>query len=128
MLNFISRFLLLLCIPTSLVYANEVEKNGHILIQDEFRSGTHVNIEEDQDEVYEAVKKGLIRPFSELYNTIDKQLNGRLIKIELEEDDDEWIYEIKLIHNDNVVKVEYNAATLNMIKIEARNIIDIIKK
>ncbi|WP_218919638.1 PepSY domain-containing protein [Shewanella psychrophila] len=98
------------------------------MIQDEFRSGTHVNIEEDQDEVYEAVKKGLIRPFSELYNTIDKQLNGRLIKIELEEDDDEWIYEIKLIHNDNVVKVEYNAATLNMIKIEARNIIDIIKK
>ncbi len=58
-----------------------------------------------------APSKGLIRPFAELYTTVDQQLNGRLIKVELDEDDDEWIYELKLVYDNKVFRVEYNAAT-----------------
>lgn len=100
----------------------------HQWVQDENKPGTHVEIDEDQDDVYEAVQKGLIRPLSELYATIDKQLNGRVIKVELDEDDDEWVYELKLVHNNNVIRVDYNATTLEIMAIKGRNLLDIIKK
>ncbi|MGF1694087.1 hypothetical protein L4D20_13680 [Vibrio kyushuensis] len=102
--------------------------SGHELVLDAYKEGTRVELDEDQDEVYEAVQQGLIQPFSELYATVDKQLHGRVIRVELEEDDDEWIYELKLVHEQNVIKVEYNATTLEMIEIKGRNLHDVIKK
>lgn len=99
-----------------------------MLVQDEFRTGTSIEFDEDQDEVYDAVKRGLIKPFSELYSAVDQQLNGRLIKVELDEDDDEWVYELKIIHQENVIKVEYNATTLEIIEIKGRNLLNVIKK
>lgn len=101
---------------------------SHQLIQDAYKAGTHVEIDEDQDEVYAAVRQGKIRPFSELYATIDKQLNGRVIKVELDEDDDEWIYELKLVYDNKVMRVEYNATTLELMSIRGRNVLEIIKK
>ncbi|MFB9151966.1 MAG: PepSY domain-containing protein [Vibrio gallaecicus] len=102
--------------------------NGHELVQDVYKEGTRIEFDEDQDEVYDAVKDGLIKPFSELYETIESQLNGRVIRVELEEDDDEWVYELKLVHDNNVIKVEYNATTLEMLEIKGRNLQDVIKK
>ncbi|MCK6265822.1 hypothetical protein KP803_21405 [Vibrio sp. ZSDE26] len=112
---------------TTTATANDTP-SGHELVQDVYKEGTRVELDEDQDEVYEAVQQGLIKPFSELYDTIDRQLHGRLIRVELEEDDDEWIYELKLVHEQNVIKVEYNATTLEMIEIKGRNLHDVIKK
>ncbi|MEI8670856.1 hypothetical protein P4S52_01375 [Vibrio sp. SA48] len=108
------------------VFASDNDVNH--LVQDTYKAGTKVEIDEDQDEVYAAVQNGLIRPFSELYATIDKELNGRVIKVELDEDDDEWIYELKLVHDNNVIRVEYNATTLELMEIRGRNIRGIIKK
>lgn len=118
-------FLIALMHPT---LALSDPQDGHHLVQDAYKHGTAIEIDEDQDEVYEAVQKGLIKPFSELYATVDKQLNGRLIKVELDEDDDEWIYELKLVHDNHVIKVEYNATTLELIEIKGRNLHDVIKK
>ncbi|UGA56054.1 PepSY domain-containing protein [Vibrio sp. VB16] len=120
--------LLLISLLSCSVSASNSEENGHMLIQDEFRTGTSIEFDEDQDEVYDAVKRGLIKPFSELYSAVDQQLNGRLIKVELDEDDDEWVYELKIIHEDNVIKVEYNATTLEIIEIKGRNLLNVIKK
>ncbi|EOB6544691.1 PepSY domain-containing protein [Vibrio vulnificus] len=108
--------------------AQNLEQDGHRLVQDVYKEGTAIEFDEDQNEVYQAVQQGLIKPFSELYSTVDKQLNGRLIKVELEEDDDEWIYELKLVHDNHVIKVEYNATTLELIEIKGRNLHDVIKK
>ncbi|MBO1389123.1 hypothetical protein BVJ66_11495 [Vibrio cholerae] len=96
--------------------------------QSSYREGMQIEIDEDQDDVYRAVQKGLIRPFAELYATVDQQLNGRLIKVELDEDDDEWIYELKLVYDNQVFRVEYNAATLELMSIRGRNVIRAIKK
>ncbi|MEF3022340.1 PepSY domain-containing protein [Vibrio mimicus] len=96
--------------------------------QGSFREGTQIEIDEDQDDVYQAVQKGLIRPFAELYATVDQQLNGRLIKVELDEDDSEWTYELKLVYDSQVFRVEYNAATLELMSIRGRNVIRAIKK
>lgn len=100
---------------------NNPNKDGHALVQDIQHAGTQIKIEEDQDEVYDAVRQGYIRPFSELYAAVEKDLRGRIIKVELDEDDDIWIYELKLNYNNSIIKVEYNAQTLEMILIEGHN-------
>lgn len=75
-----------------------------------------------------APSKRVDSSFAELYATVDQQLNGRLIKVELDEDDDEWIYELKLVYDNQVFRVEYNAATLELMSIRGRNVIRAIKK
>ncbi len=106
--------------------ANE-HQNGHKLVIDVPQSEARIEIEEDQDEVYDAVQAGLVKPFSELYAMVDKDFHGRIIKVELEEDDDEWTYELKLVHDNNVIKVEYNATTLAIIEIKGRDIRSALK-
>lgn len=102
-------------------FADE-HQNGHKLILDVPQNETRIEIEEDQDEVYDAVQAGLVKPFSELYAMVEKDFYGRIIKVELDEDDDEWTYELKLVHENNIIKVEYNAATLAITEIKGRDI------
>ncbi|NOI80881.1 hypothetical protein F0237_09400 [Vibrio tubiashii] len=104
------------------------DEDGHALVQDVHKPGTRIEFEEDQDEVYDAVQKGYVRPFSEMFAAVERDLNGRIIHVELEEDDDIWIYELKLNHNNNIIKVEYNAETLEMLQIKGRNIKEALKK
>lgn len=131
MLNKRLKTLLLIMLAGStlqLAIAEDDTQNGHALVQDAYKEGARIEFDEDQDEVFDAVQQGLIQPFSALYKTVDQQLNGRLIKVELEEDDDQWIYELKLVHDNNIINVEYNATTLEMIEIKGRNLHDVIKK
>ncbi|NRB66450.1 MAG: hypothetical protein HRU48_03630 [Vibrio sp.] len=119
-------FAMVLAYPT---YADKHRnKDGHALVQDVHKAGTEIEFEEDQDEVYDAVRKGYIRPFSELYAAVEQDLHGRIIKVELEEDDDIWIYELKLNFNNNIIKVEYNAKSLEMMLIKGRNFKQALKK
>lgn len=109
-------------------FADSGNQNGHEIVQDAYKPGAKVKFDEDQDEVYDAVQQGLIKPFSELYSAVDSELNGRVIKVELEEDDGQWFYELKLVHNHNVVKVKYNATTLALMEVKGHNILEIIKR
>lgn len=113
---------LLLSTPSFASHHNHHDnENGHAIVRDVEKPGTRIEFDEDQDEVYRAVQKGYIRPFSEMYKAVENDLYGRIIKVELEEDDDEWIYELKILFNDSVIKVEYDAATLEMLEIKGRN-------
>ncbi len=96
-------------------------KDGHAIVQDVVKPGAQIEFDEDQDEVYRAVQNGYIRPFSELYTRVEKDLYGRIIKVELEEDNNEWVYELKILFDNNVLKVEYDAATLEMLEVKGRN-------
>jgi len=88
----------------------------------------HIEIEEDHDDVMEAVDQGLIQPFSALQEKVAREINGRIIRVELDEEDDIWVYELKLIDsNNNIVKVEYEAKTLSIIEIKGRGLENIIK-
>jgi len=124
MIKMITALWLSFALLSSAVYADQPKQ---LVLLDEHRVGADVNIKEDEDEVYAAVQNGFIQPFSELYKAIDLELNGRLIKVELDEERNQWVYELKLIHESNVIKVEYDAASLEIIKIEGRNLINIIK-
>ncbi len=107
------------------LFAQQIDRvasqDGHAIVQDVVKPGAQIEFGEDQDKVYRAVKNGDIRPFSELYTTVEKDLYGRIIKVELEEDDNEWIYELKILFDNSVLKVEYDAATLEMLEVKGRN-------
>jgi hypothetical protein len=61
---------LLMCLtisPLAFAKKNHHDKHDHQsrdLLMDEHKPGTKIEFEEDQDEVYEAVRRGYIRPFS----------------------------------------------------------------
>lgn len=117
-----------LAFPTWAKNHQHDHEDGHALVQDIHKPGTRIEFEEDQDEVYDAVQKGYVRPFSEMFAAVERDLHGRIIQVELEEDDDIWIYELKLNHNNNIIKVEYNAETLEMLQIKGRHIKEALKK
>ena len=124
-----NRKALTLCaLLTSLSFASWADTPSLLPGQDMHPPGAKVDIDEDQDEVLEAVREGKIRPFSELYQTVAQQLNGRVIKVELEEDDDMWVYELKIVYQNSVYKVEYNARDLSIFSIRGRNVMELIKR
>ncbi len=102
-------------------------QDPHAIVNDVVKPGTEVDIDEDQDDVYEAVKNGKIRPFSELYDEVESDLYGRIIKVELEENDGEWIYELKIIHDGTIVQAQYAAATLEMRLLKGHNLKNVLK-
>ncbi|WP_420378207.1 PepSY domain-containing protein [Vibrio scophthalmi] len=121
-------------LPASFLLASAVffslpsaAQDGHALVQDEYHPGTRVDLDGDQDEVYRAVQNGDIRPFSEMYAAVERDLHGRIIQVELDQDDGIWIYELKLNQNNNIIKVEYNAASLEMLEIKGRHFRDALK-
>ncbi len=91
------------------------------VVQDVVKPSPKIEFDGDQEKVYRAVKHGYIRPFSELYAIVEKDLYGRIIKVELEEDNNEWVYELKILFDNSVLKVEYDAATLEMLEVKGRN-------
>ncbi|SJL83223.1 PepSY domain-containing protein [Vibrio palustris] len=90
-------------------------------------NGTQVEISEDQQKVYQAVKDGDIHPFSALYAKVDQQLHGRVIKVELNKNNQQWVYELKLVYQNSVYNVSYNAQSLHMSAIRGRNVMALIK-
>jgi len=88
----------------------------------------HIEYEEDLDEVTAAVKAQEISPFIDLLAIIERDFNGRVIKVELEKDDDYseddmWIYEIKILDADrNVVKADFDAKTFRLLAIKGRKL------
>lgn len=105
----------------------EVADYNYQYFQNGEKETLNVKTENSAGEVTKAVQKGLIQPFSLLHAKIEKDIYGRIIEVELEEDDDQWHYEIKLIHENNIIEVEYDALTLNIVEIEARDVLSVIK-
>ncbi|PSU35935.1 PepSY domain-containing protein [Photobacterium lutimaris] len=91
-------------------------------------ANVELEIDEDHDDVMRAVQQGQVQPFSSLQSKVNAQLRGRIIHVELEEDDNIWIYELKLIDpNNNIVRVKYDAQTLTILEIKGRGLENIIK-
>ncbi|MGL4546391.1 MAG: PepSY domain-containing protein [Plesiomonas sp.] len=82
-----------------------------------------------QDTALAATQAGLIQPYSELLAQVEKDFYGRIIEVELDEDDDIWEYELKLLSaENNLIKVKYNAMTLQVIKIKGRHLEKVLKR
>ena len=69
---------------------------------------------------------GLFVPLESLLAQIRQQFQGRVVKVELERENHgekkrRWVYEIKVLTAEgNVLKLEYDAKTMELIKVRGR--------
>eukprot|EP00487_Bulimina_marginata_P004651 TRINITY_DN2149_c0_g1_i1.p1 TRINITY_DN2149_c0_g1~~TRINITY_DN2149_c0_g1_i1.p1 ORF type:complete len:116 (-),score=26.32 TRINITY_DN2149_c0_g1_i1:228-575(-) len=85
-----------------------------------------VKYDEDLDEVQAAMAANQISPFVELLAIIERDYKGRVIRVELEREDDygdNWIYELKILDEDrNVLKADFDAKTFRLLKIKGHKL------
>lgn len=66
----------------------------------------------DHERARAALEAGQIRPLSELLAEVERRFRGRVIEAELELDDGQWLYELKILPpNGRLFTVELDAAT-----------------
>ena len=66
----------------------------------------------DHERARAALEAGQIRPLSDLLAEVERRFRGRVIEAELERDDTQWLYELKILPpNGRVFIVELDAAT-----------------
>ncbi len=81
--------------------------------------------DEDGREIRKAVEAGEVVPLQDLLARIREEFQGRVVKAELEREHrggkKRWIYEIKVLTSQgNVLKLEYDAKTMDLIKVRGR--------
>ncbi|UPY36631.1 PepSY domain-containing protein [Sediminicoccus sp. KRV36] len=66
----------------------------------------------DHERARAALEAGQIRPLSDLLAEVERRFRGRVIEADLERDDTQWLYELKILPpNGRVFIVELDAAT-----------------
>lgn len=60
-------------------------------------AAAHADKKLSQDQILAAVRNGEMRPLAEIEEAIKGKLPGEVIKVELEREDGDWIYEFKTI-------------------------------
>ena len=82
--------------------------------------------DEDAREIRKAVEAGEVVPLQSLLARIRQRFQGRVVKVELERENRgdkkrRWVYEIKVLTaKGNVLKLEYDAKTMELIKVRGR--------
>lgn len=75
--------------------------------------------ESDQDQARRALERGEIRPLDQVLAVARKALPGDVVKVELDEDDGRWIYEIKILTPGGERReVEIDARSLRVLEID----------
>ncbi|MCF7984596.1 MAG: PepSY domain-containing protein [Thiohalocapsa sp.] len=60
-------------------------------------------VADDHDLAREALQRGEVRPIAEILSSVDAQVNGDIIEVELEREDGRLVYELKVIESDGRV-------------------------
>ena len=68
--------------------------------------------DDDHERARRAVEAGRIRPLVQLLTEIERRFVGQVVETELDDDDERWTYEFKLLPpSGHMYKVELDAAT-----------------
>jgi uncharacterized membrane protein YkoI len=66
----------------------------------------------DHERARAALEAGEIRPLAEILAEVERRYRGRVIEADLERDDGQWLYELKILPpNGRLFVVEIDAAT-----------------
>jgi uncharacterized membrane protein YkoI len=66
----------------------------------------------DHERARAALEAGEIRPLAELLGDVERRFRGRVIEADLERDDGQWLYELKILPpNGRMFVIELDAAT-----------------
>ncbi len=75
--------------------------------------------DDDHDRARAALERGDILPLAHILQIVRDNVGGRVIEVDLDEDDGIYIYEIEVVMPDGrILKVEIDAATGRILKIE----------
>lgn len=73
---------------------------------------------EDYERARAALEAGHIRPLAEVLKVVSGQFRGEIVAAEFEDEDDRWIYEVKLIDpRGRLMVVEVDAATATILAV-----------
>ncbi|HEX6017130.1 MAG TPA: PepSY domain-containing protein [Burkholderiaceae bacterium] len=73
-------------------------------------SAVRAGDDKDQDRVRDAVRAGEVMPFDALRERLRRSHPGDVLELELERENERWIYEVKLLQPDGrIVKLEVDA-------------------
>lgn len=62
-----------------------------------------------------------VRPLQELFAEVHDEFSGRVLEVELDDEDDSWVYEVKLLTSQgHVLKLEYDAFDLTLLEVKGR--------
>ncbi|MEE2762230.1 MAG: PepSY domain-containing protein [Pseudomonadota bacterium] len=79
--------------------------------------------DDDWRSLHRQVEAGRIKPLSEILDALAKDWRGDVIDVDIEDDDDEIIYEIELLGpQGQVVEFEIDARTGEVLEIEGRDL------
>jgi len=77
----------------------------------------------DHDRAREAMEAGKILPLRTIIGKLDRDYPGQILEVELEHEDGQWVYEIKLLRDSGaLIKLELDAGDGTLIGIKGRDI------
>lgn len=76
----------------------------------------------DQDRARATVQAGKALPLKTVLERLEREVPGQVLEVELEQRDERWIYEIKLLQpGGRLVKLELDAATAEVLRRKERS-------
>ena len=77
---------------------------------------------EDHDRARQAVQAGQVLPLPVVLERLQREVPGQVLEVELEQERDRWIYEIKLLTPaGQLTKVKLDARTTEVLRINSRD-------
>lgn len=89
-------------------------------------AGSSLKADDDEHDIEGAIEAGEVMPLDRLVARIGQDVDGRVLKVELDRETDdgrpEWIYEAKVLTPEgHVLKLEYDAKTLELLEVKGRH-------
>ena len=77
----------------------------------------------DHDRARQALEAGEILPLRTIIDKLERDYPGQILEVELDHEDGQWIYEIKLLRdNGGLVKLKLDASDGTLLGIKGRDI------
>ena len=76
----------------------------------------------DHDRARQAVQSGQVLPLPAVLERLQREVPGQVLEVELEQERDRWIYEIKLLTPaGQLTKVKLDARTAEVLRVKSRD-------
>ena len=87
------------------------------------RAGLSTAGEDDHDRARRALQDGKILPLRDVLDRVERDYPGQVVKVEFEEDDGEFIYEIRLLQSGGgLIKMKIDARAAGVLSVKGRDI------
>lgn len=79
--------------------------------------------ESDHERARQALQAGKVLPLGAVLDIVEREFPGQVVKVEFEEDDDEFIYEIRLLQSGGgILKLKIDARDGTVLSVKGRDI------